>query len=88
MKGLDAITSAKRSMLAARVPLKAAGVAVGDQALPNLPQGMVQMLGQTRKTGTQLLGSSLSARQQTDWVIVGYENVNFTVAQHRLKLVP
>jgi hypothetical protein len=88
LKGLGTIISAKRSMLAARVPLKAAGVAMGNQTLPNLPPGMVQMLGQTRKTGTQLLGSALSARQQTDWVIVGYENVNFAVAPRRLKTAP
>jgi hypothetical protein len=88
LKGLDTITSAKRTTLAARVPLKAAGVAVGNRALPNLPPGMVQVFGQTRKTGTQLLGSSLSSKQPTDWVIVGFETVCFTVAPRRVQLVP
>jgi hypothetical protein len=88
LKGLDSLTSAKRTGLAVRVPLKAGGVAIGSQALPNLPPGMVQILGQTRKTGTQLLGASLSVRQQTDYVIVGSETVSFTVAPRRAQLVP
>jgi hypothetical protein len=88
LKGLESITSAKRTMLSARVPLKPAGVTVGKQAMPNLPPGMVQVLGQTRKTGTLLLGSSISARKQTEWVIVGYDTVSFTVAPHRANLVP
>ena len=56
--------------------------------MPNLPPGMVQLLGQTRKTGTQLIGASLTARQPTDWVIVGYDSVPFSVAPRRAQLVP
>jgi len=88
LKGLESLTSAKRTVLSARVPLKAAGVAVGKQTLPNLPPGMVQLLGQTRKTGTQLLGSSVSSRQPTEWVIVGYDSIPFNVAPRRSQLVP
>ena len=88
LKGLVAITGAKRTTLSARVALKPGGVAIGEMALPNLPSGMVQVLGQSRKTGTQLLGSSLSARQPTDWVIVGSDTVPFTVAPRRAKISP
>jgi hypothetical protein len=88
LKGLESLISAKRTVLAARVPLKPAGVAVGKQAMPNLSPGMVQILGQTRKTGTMLLGSSISARQPTEWVIVGYDTVTFTVAPHHASLTP
>ncbi len=88
LKGLTTITAAKRMTLAARVPMKAAGVALGSQALPDLPPGMVQVLGQSRKTGTQLLGSSLSALTATQYVIVGSDNVTFTVAPRRSKLSP
>ena len=56
LKGLESIISAKRTVLAARVPLKPGGVAFGKQAMPNLPPGMVQVLGQTRKTGTMSSG--------------------------------
>ena len=87
-KGLDALTSAKRTCLSARVPLKAAGVVVGAHALPHLPPGMVQVFGQARKTGAQMLGSSLSVKQPTDWVIVGLETVSFTVAQRRVRVDP
>jgi hypothetical protein len=88
LKGLVAITDAKRTTLSARVALKPGGVAVGEMALPNLPSGMVQVLGQSRKSGTQLLGSSLSARQPTDWVIVGSDTVPFTVAPKKMKISP
>lgn len=88
LKSWETITSGKRTVLAARIPLKAAGVTVGGQPLPNLPPGMVQLLGQTRKTGTQAIGSSMTVKQQTDWVIVGQENVTFTVAPRKSKLVP
>jgi hypothetical protein len=88
LRGLEAMFAAKRTNLAVRVPLKPGGVAVGNQALPDLPPGMVQVLGQTRKTGTLLLGTSLSARQPTDYVIVGTDSVSFTVAPRRARIVP
>ncbi|MCE9530466.1 MAG: SpoIVB peptidase S55 [Planctomycetes bacterium] len=88
LKGLQTFTEGKRTTLAARIPLKSSGVAVGDQPLPNLSPGMVQLLGQSRKTGTQLLGSSLSARQPTEWVIVGTDTITFTVAPRRSKSAP
>jgi len=87
LKGMRTITEAKRTTLTARVPVKAGGVAIGEQPLPNLPPGMVQLLGQSKKSGSQLLGASISTRLPTEWVIVGSENVNFTVAK-RAKLAP
>ena len=38
-------TEAKRTRLTLRVPLGAAGVAVGGKSLPDLPAGVVQILG-------------------------------------------
>jgi hypothetical protein len=88
LKGLATVVSAKRTSLAARVPLKADGVVLGSKALPALPPGMVQLLGQTRKTGTQLLGASISVSKPTEWVIVGFDTVSFTVAPRHSKIVP
>ena len=83
---LEAVTTQtkpKRTHLAIRVPVKAAGVAVGGQALPKLPPSMVQVLGQARRTGAQLVGASLSASRQTDWVVQGSDAVTFTVTANK-----
>ena len=42
-----------------RVPLNAAGVALDGKALPNLPPSMVQILGNSRRTGAQTMGGAL-----------------------------
>jgi hypothetical protein len=76
-------TSAKRTNLVVRVPLDAAGVALEGQSLPDLPPSMVQILGNTRKTGAQSLGSALVSRKQTHWVIQGSESVRFTVTKNK-----
>ena len=44
-------TEAKRTRLTLRVPLGAAGVAVNGKSLPDLPAGVVQILGSARRTG-------------------------------------
>jgi hypothetical protein len=57
-------------------------VAVGGKALPDLPGSMVQILGNSRRTGAQTMGRSLVSRQGTDWVVQGSEVVRFTVAKN------
>jgi hypothetical protein len=76
-------TAAKRNNLVLRVPISAAGVALDGKSLPNLPPSMVQILGQSRRTGAQPMGGALVARENTAWVIQGSEAVHFTVAKNK-----
>jgi hypothetical protein len=80
-------TSARRTNLVVRVPTRAAGVALDGKALPNLPPSMVQVLGNTRRTGAQNMGAALVARRSTDWVVLGSESVSFTVTKNK-KVLP
>ncbi len=81
-KGLQIITSVKRTNLTVRLPLAGSGVAVDGKALPNLPPSMVQMLSNSRHSGAQSLGSAVVTRQPTEWVIQGTESLRFTVAKN------
>jgi hypothetical protein len=76
-------TEAKRTHLALRVPVKAAGVALPGQSLPNQPPSMVANLGNTRRTGAQPVAGALVARHATDWVVQGSESVRFTVTRNK-----
>ncbi len=82
-EALKVQTSAKRTNLVVRVPINAVGVALAGRSLPNLPPGMVQILGEARRTGTQTMGGALVSRQATDWVVQGAESVRFTVAKNK-----
>ena len=59
------------------------GVALDGKAMPNLPPSMVQILGNTRRTGAQAMGGALVSRQRTEWVIQGYESARFTVTKNK-----
>jgi hypothetical protein len=85
-EALQVQTSARRTNLVVRVPITAVGVALAGKALPHLPPGMVQILGETRRTGAQPMGGALVARQATDWVVQGAESVRFTVARNKRAL--
>jgi len=76
-------TSAQRTNLVVRVQLDAAGVALEGKALPDLPAGMVQILGNTRKTGAQSMGCALVSRKQTKWVIQGSESARFMLTKNK-----
>ncbi|MBL8794990.1 MAG: SpoIVB peptidase S55 [Planctomycetia bacterium] len=76
-------TRAKRTNLVVRVPISGVGVAVGGQALPNLPPSMVQIIGATRRSGAQTITGALVARHPTDWVVQGSESIRFTVAKNK-----
>jgi hypothetical protein len=76
-------TEARRTNLVMRVPLGASGVALGGKALPDLPAGMVHVLGNSRRTGAQAMSGSLVARHKTDWVVQGAESVRFTVTRNK-----
>jgi hypothetical protein len=80
-------TAAKRTNLAVRIPLRETGVALEGQALPHLPPGMVQVLGNTRRGNTQTLSSALVTRQPTDWIFSGMDVVKITVSKNK-KLLP
>jgi hypothetical protein len=76
-------TAAKRTNLAVRVPLPAVGVNLGGESLPDLPPGLVQVIGQTRRTGAVPVAGSVSARKPTEWVLVGSEAAKFTVTKNK-----
>jgi hypothetical protein len=82
-QALNVQTAARRTNLVVRVPIGSTGVALGGKALPNLPPSMVQILGNSRKTGAQAVSSALVARHATDWVIQGGDSVRFTVTKNK-----
>ncbi len=73
--------AARRTCLVLRVPTGPSGVATSGKALPNLPASMVSILANQRRTGSQTVGSALSAQQPTEWVIQGSESARFTVSR-------
>ncbi len=75
--------SAKRSNLVVRVPLGATGVSLAGKDMPQLPASMVQILGNSRRTGSQTISSALTAHRATDWIIQGQDSVSFRVAKDR-----
>ncbi|HEY7329034.1 MAG TPA: SpoIVB peptidase S55 domain-containing protein [Gemmataceae bacterium] len=76
-------TDVRRTNVTMRLPLPHGGVAVNGEKLPNLPPSMVQILGNSRRTGAQTLNTALVARQPTAWVIQGSETVRFQVVKHK-----
>jgi hypothetical protein len=82
-QALKVQTAAKRTNLVLRVPLSAVGVALDGKSLPSLPPSMVQILGNSRRTGVQTMGGALVSRQATSWVVQGSESVRFTVTKNK-----
>jgi hypothetical protein len=82
-RALKVHTSARRTNLVLRVATNDDGVVLDGKALPDLPPSMVQILGNTRKTGSQHLGSALVSRKATSWVLQGAESVRFTVTKNK-----
>jgi hypothetical protein len=82
-QALKVQTSAKRTNLVLRVPVSAVGVALDGKSLPSLPPSMVEILGNSRRTGAQTMGGALVARQPTAWVVQGYDSVRFTVTKNK-----
>jgi hypothetical protein len=77
---------ARRTSLVLRLPMEDAGVAVGGKSLPDLPPSMIHILGNSRRTGAQMVSTALVSRKPTEWVIQGSEAVRITVArQHRIQ---
>jgi hypothetical protein len=82
-QALNVQTSVQRTHLVVRLPLDGVGVALDGFSLPDLPPSMVQILGNTRKTGAQPMAGALVARQKTNWVIQGSESARFTVTKNK-----
>jgi hypothetical protein len=76
-------TAAKRTNLVVRVPINAVGVALAGKSLPNLPPSMVQILGNSRRTGAQTMAGALVSRKATDYVFQGSESIKFTVTKNK-----
>jgi hypothetical protein len=81
-------TAVKRTNLVVRVPLAGVGVALAGKALPNLPPSMVQILGNSRRTGAQTMSGALVSRRATPWVVQGAETVRFSVVKNKRALAP
>ena len=82
-ESLKVQTAAKRTNLVVRVPTGGTGVALAGKALPNLPPSMVHILGNTRRTGAQMVTGALVSRHPTEWVLQGSETVRFTVTKNK-----
>jgi hypothetical protein len=82
-ESLQVQTSAKHTNLVLRVPVSAAGVALDGKSLPNLPPSMVEILGNSRRTGAQPMAGALVAREATTWVVQGTESVHFQVTKNK-----
>ena len=82
-QALEVQTAVKRTNLVVRVPVNEIGVALGGKSLPNLPPSMVQILGNTRRTGAQPMSGALVSKQHTNWVVQGTDSVRFTVTKNK-----
>jgi hypothetical protein len=82
-QALKVQTDAKRTNLVVRVPVNAVGVALDGKSLPDLPPSMVQIIGNTRRTGAQTMSGALVSRRATPWVVQGAESVRFTVTKNK-----
>jgi len=80
---VEVMAAAQRTDLVVRVPLGGTGVALEGATLPNLPPSMVQILGNSRRTGAQTVNGALVSRRATDWVVQGSDSVRFTVAKRK-----
>jgi hypothetical protein len=76
-------TKARRTNLTVRLPTHEAGVVLHGKPLPNLPASMVQILGNGKRTGTQMMSSAITSRVPTNWVIQGADTIRFTVAKNK-----
>jgi hypothetical protein len=81
MESLQALLSIKRTHLVVRIPTGPNGVNLAGKALPNLPGSMVQIMGSSKRTGSQTIGGSIASHIPTEWVIQGTENVHFAVTK-------
>jgi hypothetical protein len=82
-EALQVQTRAKRTSLVVRVPVNEVGVAVAGKSLPNLPPSMVQILGNSRRTGAQAISGALVSRHPTEWVVQGSDSVRFVVTKNK-----
>ena len=87
MASVRALLKARRTQLAVRLSLGATGVAMAGKEMPNLPDSMVQILGNSRRTGSQTIRTSLVERHPTEWVLQGQETVSFRVTKNK-KVTP
>jgi hypothetical protein len=76
-------TAARRTNLVLRLPVSGSGVAVGAKTLPHLPPSMVQILGNSRRSGAQTIATALVAKQPTEWIIQGGDTIRFTVTRNK-----
>ncbi len=76
------LAQARRTHLVMRLPLPANGVALGGDALVDLPPSVVHLLSQTRRTPVQLTAGAASAREATPWVLYGQESIKIQVSRH------
>lgn len=81
VEALRLLTSGKRTDLVARLPLPITGVTLDGKPLSDLPAGVAQILGQTRRTPAVPMTSAAVSHKATGWNIVGSESVRVTVTR-------
>jgi hypothetical protein len=81
LESIQTLLSVKRTHLVMRIPTGPNGVALEGKALPNLPGSMVQIMGSSKRTGSQTISGSVVSHHPTEWVIQGSETVRFTVTK-------
>jgi SpoIVB peptidase S55 len=81
LESIQMLLSVKRTQLVMRIPTGPNGVALAGKSLPNLPGSMVQIMGSTKRTGSQTIKGSVVSHVSTEWVIQGSEAVRFTVTK-------
>jgi hypothetical protein len=82
LEAIQTVLSVKRTHLVMRLPTGPNGVALEGKSLPNLPGSMVQILGSSKRSGSQPISGSVVTHQPTEWVIQGSETVKFTVTKN------
>ncbi|MEI7683622.1 MAG: SpoIVB peptidase S55 domain-containing protein [Planctomycetota bacterium] len=83
LQAVKIVASARRSTLVMRVATTDVGVAIGDQALPDLPPSMVQILGAGRRSGAQTIAGSVVGRTETPWALSGADSFRFMVSRNK-----
>lgn len=83
LNALRLVLRSKRTTLAMRLALPPSGVSFDGKTLADLPAGVVQLMGQTRRTPVQTVSKAITGTQPTIWVLQGAEAVRVHVRRQK-----
>jgi hypothetical protein len=81
MLALKTLLAAKRTSLAFRLPIGTHGVGIEGKTMSELPESMIRILSNSKRSGTVALSKAQVTREPTTWVIQGSESVSFRVSK-------